>query len=1041
MKLNKNFSKLVLICLLITILTAGIVPLAAAGADTHKVSFLYVSGSAYLTQDVEQGAKLGVPLAPAIPAGKLSFIGWSTEKDTFNAYNFSKPVTSNLALYAHFSDKYMVSFKDADGDIYLFKLAEPGATVAQPQEAPQTTDESFFLYWTVDDGTGADHGSYEFTNPVNSNFVLRPIYGDSFYVYFHSMGGSPVDYQLIDKGDKAVRPEQNPARPGYNFSYWSLKEDAKPTAEDKAAYEYKFTENTVAESFTIYAVWDSSEMAYWPEVKVVIWQEIENSAINFDNSDTTDSEKDNYKNYVYYDSYIYNAEAGKEFNPSQSAVETYITPPDHSVFYKISPVVVEGDGSSAVNVYYISKVYTVYFDLAVAGAELKAGEETYTYDGDKYSVKAKYNMDLANLWPLNGNDQFEISHSTYLFQGWQPPNGLNSETNNVIWVSKRLSLTENMIPSPSYFSDSEYTVSATWLPSGYNVRLNYMFEALPIELNEDGEPVGTFGEDFVKYNGKYYTLDTRFTQNIISDGAAAMKLKEISGTRNVSEYVMNLSGTDLTNASLGEKNMFLLYNRNRYELSFDLMGGSFSGGGIASEIADVYWEQELSEVYPGDPAREGYVFKGWYEEREYLRPFDISENIMPFRNLELYARWEPAGLVASFYDQPEGTLLGEQNVEIGGLIKKPKEAIDDYFIKEGAPYEKLGVFRGWHHTMSNGLVVKYDFSNSIGKDTVLYGMYQTDNYAVNYESAGETEGTVPTDDDKYKLGVRAIVKGSESGLKAGSMVLAGWEETDNRGIIYYPGSTIEIFSDVWFEAVYANVDEMTTLTYNADYTADGEAFPEELSIPVILLKTYKLMDDQTFARNGYSLIGWAENSGSTEPDYEFDDLFEITAGDPVLYAVWAEIQYCTVTFAIHEDDVKKGEITSEFVFNVPKGSKSVEAIPVVSRPTVKLLPDDSGKVKYKFTGWEKLPEFITEDLIIYAAFEEIKDGGSSGTTTEPAKVTETPERTDNSKPMQGLESPVQGFENPLPGGNITIIWIIPIAIATFVFCMRRELDD
>lgn len=65
---------------------------------THKVTF-FVDGST-TTAEVEDGKAVAQPDDPSVKG--FSFIGWSTSKDNYEAYDFSTPVTDDITLYAFF---------------------------------------------------------------------------------------------------------------------------------------------------------------------------------------------------------------------------------------------------------------------------------------------------------------------------------------------------------------------------------------------------------------------------------------------------------------------------------------------------------------------------------------------------------------------------------------------------------------------------------------------------------------------------------------------------------------------------------------------------------------------------------------------------------------------------------------------------------------------------------------------------------------------------------------------------------------------------
>ncbi|MDR2944092.1 MAG: InlB B-repeat-containing protein [Methanosarcinales archaeon] len=993
------------------------VPAFVSAVPSAVTVTYYSNGTQYSEETVNYGEPVSAPLAPAVPAGMTSFIGWSAEiNGPENLYDFSVPVSEDLNLFAQFSDKYLISFKDAGGDIYYTRLVEADGYAVPPKAPPSGTDD-VFVYWVIDN----TYDMYDFSLPVNSNIVLRPVYDNSYYIYFNSMKGMPVEKQFIGAGEKADEPEE-PLRAGYNFVFWSTKMDADPNYSGNA---YDFSA-PIDESLTLYAIWKPDELNK-PEVKVIVWNEKEGLPLQFDKMDP--------KNYVYYDSFVIWELAGSTVEITESEMnqsyDYYI--PAHSVFYRSVPAVVEGDGTTAVNVYYTNKIYTLFFNLNDTAAEMtdrgQSPEMTYTNSAnpeEQHSIEVKVNMPVEEIWPLNGNDNFSIykTDSSSSFQGWMIPLGLNDATGSssyMIWVSKRMTVTAEMLPDSSYGNGSEtgFTLDAYWISNGQDTGLRYMFEALP-----DEEKTGDAGVDYIEYGGKVY-MNSTYSQIALSDGSA-FKLKSIEGRTAVTEYALgfNDSSAELEELTGMNFTQYLIYDRMRFSLDFDTMGGSSISG-----ETDIMSGEKLSTYVPAAPTRADYIFVGWYEDREYQKPYDLKNSSMPNRNLELFAKWERAGVTASFFDQDGGTLLGVQNLEYGGSVRPPANT-DPYFLEIGTPYENSGIFKGWYQTLSNRLVVPYTFSNSIEKDVEIYGLYKTSGFRVTYDENGGT-GKAPTDEETYKLNVLAPVKNAS--LQKESMILAGWQKIDSTGVIYYPGSTIKMYGNVDFEAVYAHSDSLVNLVYNTNY--DGST--ETKTDTVIEGRSYALRDDRTFKRSGYVLTGWSETPGATVPQYACGGEFLIPDGGASLYATWEEVQYFTVTFEIRDSEKHKGEITSQYEFKVEKGAPSVQAIPVAVRPSVDIIPDANGEYKYRFTGWDALPTFILKDLIVYANFENLERGGGS---TGGATVVENMAGAEDSGSQ--AEDPMPGYETPLPPENPPrIIGLFLIAVGFFTFVRKQDQEE
>lgn len=1003
---------------------------SVVSADPLTVTVTYYSnGMEYSKETLTSGEKASSPIAPAVFAGNVSFAGWSKDPDGINnLYDFSTPVTENLNLYAQFSDKYLVSFKDADGDIFETQFIEAGEKVTPPTAPPSGTTD-VFSYWAIN---GTDD-IYDFNLPVNSNIILKPVYGNSYYIDFNSMKGTPVVDQLLAEGEKVSEPA-DPTRAGYEFAFWSKTMDAEPHITASA---YDFSED-VTESFTLYAIWKANETNK-PEVKVIIWKEKENLPIQFDKTDPS--------NFVYHDSFILEEKAGSiisiEENEMNNQYSYYI--PEHSEFYRSVPATVEGDGTTSVNVYYTNIVYTINFHLTELNAEMidsrQSPSKTYVYsenEDEQYSIQVKLNMNIEDIWPVKGHENFTVyltGGDDPVFYGWTIPYGLNVNIDNpegTILVSKRSIITAEILPDSTFGngSETEFTLDAAWVEKMYvvEVDLRYMFEALP----EDGK-TGVNGEDYVEYNDKLYINNTAYSQKLISDGSLFVP-KTIDGKTAVTAEALwfNKTADRLEEHIAGGAviDQYLLYDHIRYTLKFDTTGGS----SIADETGIIAGEP-LSGYAPADPIRDDYIFIDWYEDTDHLKPFDLENDIMPSRNLELYAGWEHVGVTATFYDRAAGTKLGVQNVELYGPVRQPINS-DSYYREVGTAYENLGVFRGWYQTLNNGLVIPYDFTNRIDTNVEIYGLYKTAGFEVTYNANGGA-GEVPTDSETYKVNALAPVQNAP--LIKDGLALAGWQEADKAGVIYYPGSNIRMYGNVMFEAVYADTDSLVDLIYDANYAES----PETKTDKVIEDRVYSLRDNQTFIRSGYILTGWSENPNDITPQYACNSEFLIPAGGTTLYAIWEEADYFTVTFAIRDEDQHKGTIASQYIFQVEKGAASAEAIPAASRPAVDITPDGSGKIKYRFTGWDALPAVIQQSLTVYGNFEDIKEsGGGGGTGTavirDGTNEGNTSEENNTSAPAPGSET---GYEMPIaPGGAVgqaATVVMFPFAIAVFFFLQMR----
>ncbi|MDR1712646.1 MAG: InlB B-repeat-containing protein, partial [Coriobacteriales bacterium] len=423
-------------------------------------------------QTVAEGEAVVEPNPPSI-SGKISFRGWSVydpevypesfyTRDMFWAFAGTQNpdlVTADTDLYAVFSDKLLISFKDSDGKVVQTREVEQGETFAGPSaevtadvEANPPADGSAnqrLMYWYLEGDS--NHQQIVFGATVATrDMILVPYWSDAQLVIFDSRGGNYVAPQYPSYGDVAVEPA-TPVRDGFIFAFWSENEAASP-ADTAKAFDFS---TVIQQDTNLYAIWSPKDVGY----SVAYWFEKEN---------ITGDPGNNQSNYAFYKSAEINS-ANANFNalklPAGSIVGTDVSLdatqlalldsivafPAYSEYYFQTSLALKGDGSSVVNIYFKRKVYTIYID--VQGSSSSVGntdastkdinpqggsttpgygntyrrENAYlihngvTYQGtsnssNMYSFEAKYGQNLSGIWPSYG--EVESGASNIKIYGW-----------------------------------------------------------------------------------------------------------------------------------------------------------------------------------------------------------------------------------------------------------------------------------------------------------------------------------------------------------------------------------------------------------------------------------------------------------------------------------------------------------------------------------------------------------------------------------------------------------------------------------------------
>lgn len=395
---------------------------AEPNEDTLKHTVTFVAqGNANIVVNVARGQTCPPQAAPAIyPEGAVSFRGWFASLEDQEPFNFETVIQSNTTLYAKFSNTYLIKFKNAQGQVVDTKEVAPTDTVQEtsiPIDPPQ--EGTFLDYWYIEGEL--ETAAFAFGSHPTKDITLIPHFSNMHYVYFISQGSQVENNPVsVQHGAKVAEPG-DPTRAGYKFLHWSTTEGGS---------EYKFNTPVTAD-MSLYAVWKGQKVGY----KVVYWLE----KPNFSGDPGTN--RDNYSfAYSVTRPANHGATAGESISLSKSVANGLLDDdmPDalkYADFRHSDTVVLSGTGNTVVNVYYSRISYTITFDLDsnYSGTHMTANGTVYRGNGAEYTITAKYEQDIGDLWPHdvtyrnNNND----------FAGWSAPNNVGGNT----WLSKRYTLT------------------------------------------------------------------------------------------------------------------------------------------------------------------------------------------------------------------------------------------------------------------------------------------------------------------------------------------------------------------------------------------------------------------------------------------------------------------------------------------------------------------------------------------------------------------------------------------------------------------------
>ena len=132
----------------------------------YNVTFDSNGGSAVAAAKVEYGKPVAEPASPSRTG--YTFAGWYTAKGGGSKYDFTKPVTADMTLYARWTvNKYTVAFDANGGSAVQSATVEHGKTVVKPAD-PTRTNYTFTGWYTAKSG-GA---KFDFAKPITSNVTV-----------------------------------------------------------------------------------------------------------------------------------------------------------------------------------------------------------------------------------------------------------------------------------------------------------------------------------------------------------------------------------------------------------------------------------------------------------------------------------------------------------------------------------------------------------------------------------------------------------------------------------------------------------------------------------------------------------------------------------------------------------------------------------------------------------------------------------------------------------------------------------------------------
>ena len=623
----------------------------AITAKNMTVEYRYSDGTQAAPSHVEQ-AVVGEPFHKTVPSPALDGFTPDKAEVVFAVESVTEDVTV-VVTYSGAARNYTVK--------HLFQNVE-GAAYAEDEALRETLEGTTGLDTAAQAKTVEGFTALPITQvkvASSGETVVEVKYDrNSYLLTWNTDGGSYVEPQMLKYG-AAVSAPADPTKVGYTFAGWDSVPETMPAA-----------------ATTVTAQWANATQASY---QVVYWGENLTGGYDYLYADKATGAVGS--NIPYSTSLTGNRmpqgleAAGFELDSAKSAGNVEIT----------------ADGSAVKNVYFSRRTFTVTFYL-------KSGFRWSVQDD--LTIRAKYGEDVSTKW----NDS---AHSRYM---WYTSSSCSTSVGGM-----KAMPAENL---NRYGKDVNtvkiYYKTQNIRGTGYDT---YMEGVLPSgwTINE-GDIIEIEGFTYERMNKNEKTLYyTRNSYNVVFQNCTGVSQKSLkfgaslSSAKPADSSVGRPAGMDSDYVFMGwyfdpafqtpvdwsstmparNLQVYAKWAKPDYTVSFNTHGADT---GTPAPIGVAKYDTIEENRMPADPAREGYVFAGWYTDEAYTVPFVATQQIV--RNLTLHAKWTRTDsctyvIVAKDTEGNELKRVDGSEVEVGASVTVNAPVIDGYQAQQSSQNVKI----------------------------------------------------------------------------------------------------------------------------------------------------------------------------------------------------------------------------------------------------------------------------------------------------------------------------------------------------------------
>lgn len=962
----------------------------------HRVDFM-VGQDVFTSIMVRDGNVLNMPKeTPPKPNYKLQFKGWFIDEELLIPFDSTEPIIGYLKLYAGFKNTFTVTFKDASGEVYDIREGEIGRGIDAPSQNPKSLVEGMDFQFWMNESDRSD-AMVDFPLGVYKDITLIPYFSNETTVNFYS-SNTLIDSQHVKVGE-SIQNFPTPQNEGYHFEGWGLKADASWENQE----DFFDVTTPITSPIQLFAIWRPLIVSYRVDYYVEKLNFKGRPGTNLHNYQHTARVNIDESNSSVYAGTVIDGDQLRDYANQYFTDATNGTLGTHDVsslnldllFSEFSfgaSTIIQGDGSSIIQVYYTRIPLSVRFDLGSSFEAIEINGEVYHQSQSVYTLIAKYGQDISELFPGQSNvwnkdgNQFEswsvvgtqnavgqdvkVLGSPSTFPYWLVP--VNYETNRLITLKANVAVNSEQASRHVYVSVSEQHLK--------NVPISEVFELSQVE------GLKVLAPHFIRHEGVTYEHVDKYDETfIVSNGlqSSSDALPVISGQTFHSSHIVN-------RVEMKRVSQFIFYTRDEVALHFDPMQGSLepaekvmaipSGDTISQWLKD----HEMDLPVPKHP-KENHQFLGWYTTNNPNNALEFDpQSKMPTQKWTVFALYEPNVNSVEIYSSTlDGNYIDFQSIKHGEPVKEISK------FKKGYYYDGLGQFIGWGVYAPD--LIQYNFNEAVYKDLQIYGMWKNNDFRITYD-LGDGLGTAPVDTNTYQFNDRVSLPQRLDIRNSKGDCLVGWVDTKSNEF-YDPDIRYRIQYDTIFRAVYLPQNsDVSTVEYHENNDSEGQRLTYVLLVNDVLNRTF---DKGYFEREGYVQIGWSTTSGGPVDIglYEIiqlnDTIRKNDFGDIILYAVWEKIPTYSITFLIEKTGggtfIKDEQSLDTIRFDEIKIGQKFKDI-VTEYPKVQADED------YVFSHWsfdqvEAEPMYVQQNLVVYAHFVQTKTLDLSLVTLTPSTKT------------------------------------------------------